>query len=81
MKLEILGPGCPKCRTLAEAVERVAEKLGLDCEVVKVTEIDRIVEYGVMATPALVVDGTVQFFGRVPGEKELTELLSRCAGK
>ena len=56
-KLQILGTGCPKCVKLAEAAHAAADQLGLECEIEKVTDINRIVSFGVMMTPALVVDG------------------------
>ena len=55
MKIEVLGPGCPNCTALAAAVKASADKLGIDYELTKVTDIMKITEYGVMMTPALVV--------------------------
>ena len=81
MKIEVLGPGCPKCKTLAATVDGAAKKLGLDYELVKVTEIDKIIDYGVMMTPALVIDGKVVLTGKVPGEAELTSLLTTALAK
>ena len=81
MKIEVLGPGCPKCKTLAATVDGAAKKLGLDYELVKVTEIDRIIDYGVMVTPALVIDGKVVLTGKVPGEAEVTTLLTTALAK
>ena len=63
MKIEVLGSGCAKCRTLAENAKTAIEELGLDCEIVKVTDIDEIVSRGIMMTPALVVDGLVKTMG------------------
>ena len=74
-KVQILGPGCPNCRRLADLTERVARELGLDCELEKVTDIVQITQFGVMVTPALVVDGRVLVSGRVPSEAEIKELL------
>jgi small redox-active disulfide protein 2 len=81
MKIEVLGPGCPKCKTLAAITDAAAKKLGLDYELVKVTEIDKIIDYGVMMTPALVIDGKVILTGRVPGEAEMTTLLTTALAK
>jgi small redox-active disulfide protein 2 len=75
IKLQILGTGCPKCRMLGEHAERAAQELGLDYELDKVTEIARILEFGVVATPALVVDGEILVAGRVPSTPRLKELL------
>ncbi|RMH01747.1 MAG: thioredoxin family protein [Planctomycetota bacterium] len=75
MKIEILGTGCAKCAALAELAERAAAELELDCEVEKVTELDRILDRGVMITPALAVDGEVLVAGSVPALEELKERL------
>jgi len=75
-KLQILGTGCPKCVRLAEAAQEAATQLGLACEVEKVTDINRIVSFGVMVTPALVVDGVVKVAGRVPDVTELKSLIA-----
>ena len=74
-KLQILGTGCPKCKKLAEATELAAKQAGIEYEMEKVTSIDRIVEFGVMTTPALVVDGEVKVAGRVPTVAELATML------
>ena len=74
-KLQILGSGCSKCKALAERTETVAKAMGLDYELEKVTDIEKIVSFGVMATPALVVDGEVKASGRVPGSEEIKTML------
>ena len=71
-----LGPGCPKCKKLAETVEAVAKDAGIEADVEKVTDISQIVSFGVMATPALVVDGQVKVVGKVPSADEIEQLLS-----
>ena len=71
MKIQILGTGCPKCQKLAEAARDAADQLGLDYELVKVTDINQIMEFGVMMTPALAVDGQVKVVGKVPSLDEL----------
>ncbi|HEX4955096.1 MAG TPA: thioredoxin family protein [Thermoanaerobaculia bacterium] len=76
IKLQILGTGCPKCQLLTEHTERAAHELGLDFEIEKVTEIDRILDFGVIATPALVVDGEIRVSGHVPSTPRLKELLA-----
>ena len=81
MKIEVLGPGCPKCKTLAATVDGAAKKLGLDYELIKVTEIDKIIDYGVMVTPALVIDGKVVLSGKAPGEAEVTSILTTALAK
>lgn len=75
-RLLVLGPGCPKCVKLAEAANEAATQLGLEFELEKVQEIDRIIEFGVMMTPALVVDGRVKVTGRVPSIDELKTLIA-----
>ena len=75
-KIQILGPGCPNCERLAGLTERVARELGIEFELQKVTEITEIVQFGVMATPGLVLDGKVLVSGRVPTEAEVKEWLS-----
>jgi small redox-active disulfide protein 2 len=74
-KLQVLGTGCPKCKTLAERAEEAAQDLGLDYELEKVTELDDIMGFGVMMTPALVVDGEVRAVGKVPTVDEIKEML------
>jgi small redox-active disulfide protein 2 len=75
-KLQILGTGCAKCASLANAVELAAKELGLEYEIEKVTDLKRIMSFGVMTTPALAVDGTVKIAGKVPGVEQLKALLS-----
>lgn len=75
-KIEILGTGCARCRQLTAAAEDAARRLGLDYELVKVTEIADILALGVMMTPALAVDGQVKAVGRIPPAAELEEMLA-----
>jgi small redox-active disulfide protein 2 len=75
-KLQILGTGCPKCKKLAENAEAAARALGIEYELVKVTDINEIMKFGVMMTPALAVDGEVKVVGKVPDEKDIESLLS-----
>ena len=75
MKLQILGTGCPSCRRLTAQTEEAARNLGLDYELEKVEDLDAIVGFGVMMTPALAVDGEVKVSGRVPSVPELESLL------
>ena len=69
MKIEILGTGCPKCKKLHELAEEAFKELGVSAEIIKVTDINKIIDYGVMVTPALVIDGNVMVAGKIP-EKE-----------
>ena len=74
-KLTILGPGCPNCRKLAQNTEEAAKALGIEYEIVKVSDIDAILDSGVMTTPALVVDGELKVMGRVPTPDEIKIML------
>jgi len=74
-KLQILGIGCPKCKKLAEAVDEAAKSLGIEYEIEKVTDIKRILEFGVMSTPALAVDGVVKICGKIPSVEEIKKLI------
>ena len=76
MKIEILGSGCAKCKQLNASVETVVKELGLSVEVVKVTEIAKIAAYGVMMTPALVIDGKVKSSGRNLSVAEIKKIIS-----
>jgi small redox-active disulfide protein 2 len=76
MKLQILGTGCPKCKKLAENAEAAAKELGLQCDIEKVTDINEIMKFGVMLTPALAVDGQVKVVGKVPSPNEIKTFLS-----
>ena len=75
MKIQILGTGCPKCRQLTENAKIAAKELGLDFELEKVTGINDIMSFGVMMTPALVVDGEVKIVGKVPSVEEVKSML------
>ncbi len=74
-KIQILGPGCARCRQLAAVTQQVADRLGLLYELEKVTDVMRFADFGVMSTPALVVDGKVVVSGRVPSALEIERLL------
>ena len=76
MKLEILGTGCPRCRILAANVEKAVLESGVDAEIVKVTQLKDIMNYGVMLTPALAVDGTVKSAGKVLSVEEIKKLIT-----
>lgn len=75
-KLQVLGTGCSTCEKLAEMAVDTATALGIEFELEKVTEIDAITAFGVMSTPALVVDGDVKVSGRLPSAAELKEMIS-----
>jgi len=73
--LQILGTGCPKCKMLAANTEAAAKALAIEYQLVKVTDITEIVKFGVMMTPALVIDGVVKVMGKVPSSQEIQALL------
>jgi len=75
-KIQILGSGCAKCRQLTAIAEQAAQDLGLQYELEKVTDVNRYADFGVMFTPALVVDGVVKLSGKVPSFDEAKKLLS-----
>ncbi len=74
-KIEVIGPGCARCVKAHQVVVQVVRESGLDIEVIKVESFDRMLELGVVATPALVVDGVVKLKGQVPEPSAIRELL------
>ena len=77
MDIKILGTGCPKCKTLEKLTREVVEQNSLDATVSKVEDIVEIMKYGVMTTPALVVNGKVEIKGRVPSAGEIKQVLTK----
>ena len=75
-KVKVLGTGCAKCAKLFDMVNRVGAELDIPMEIEKVEDIGRIVEFGVMMTPALVIDDKVVLSGRVPNDEEIAKLIS-----
>lgn len=76
MEIRILGTGCAKCHKLEEETRLAAEEMQLTCNIEKVTQVKDIMAFGVMVTPALVVDGDVKIVGKVPARDEIKKLLS-----
>lgn len=76
--IQILGTGCPKCKKLEENTRDAAKAIGLECEILKVTDINTIMQMGVMMTPGLVVDGRVILTGKVPSPTELQQILQQA---
>ena len=74
-KIQILGTGCPKCRKLAENAQAAAEAAGIECTLEKVTNINEIMKFGVMMTPALAIDGQVKTVGKVVSPDEIKKML------
>ncbi len=77
-KVQILGMGCPKCRKLAEQADAAARELGIQYELVKVTDIKEIQKFGVLATPALAIDGQVKAAGRIPSVADIKKMLAEA---
>ncbi len=74
-KIQILGTGCAKCKKLAENAEQAAKTLGLEYEVEKITDLSEIMNFGVMTTPGLAVDGKVLSTGKLPSPAEIEKML------
>jgi len=74
-KIQILGTGCPKCKKLTENAETAAKQLEIDFEIEKVSDINEMMKFGVMMTPALVVDGEVKTVGKVSSPDEIKQML------
>jgi small redox-active disulfide protein 2 len=74
-KIQILGPGCAKCKQLAALAEQAAREAGIEYTLEKITDIQQIMKFGVMMTPGLAVDGVVKSAGKIPGLEEIKELI------
>ncbi|MCW5554773.1 MAG: TM0996/MTH895 family glutaredoxin-like protein [Verrucomicrobiae bacterium] len=79
MQLLVIGPGCAKCKTLAQFTEQAVNELGVTAEINKVTDLKQIMALGVMVTPALAINGSIKVTGKVPSVTELKNLLSQAA--
>ncbi len=77
MKIEILGTGCPKCKKLSILAGEVIDELGVSAEIIKVAELNKIIDYGVMMTPALVIDGEVKAAGKIPSKQEIARWIKK----
>lgn len=75
MKIEILGTGCAKCKKTEKIVREAVKEKGLNIEIEKVEEMDKIIDRGVMMTPAVVIDGEIKIVGRVPTKEEINQLI------
>jgi len=75
MNIKILGPGCANCKKLEKNIKEAIKELGLNAEIEKVEDYNEIISYGVMSTPAMVVDGQVKFSGRVPSVADIKKYL------
>jgi len=77
MNIKILGSGCAKCKTLEKLTREVVEQNGIDASITKVEDIMEIMKYGIMSTPALVVDEKVEIKGRIPASDEIKRVLTK----
>ena len=78
MKIEVLGPGCPRCQTLEANVKQAVDQLGIDADVEKITEMGQIMARGVMSTPGIVIDGRVVSAGKMLSVDEIRAILEKC---
>ena len=74
-EIKVLGPGCAKCKSTYAVVEKVVKESGMDVQLTKVDDIEEIMRYNIMSTPAVVIDGKVVLKGKVPSESEVKQLL------
>ncbi len=81
MKIEILGVGCAKCHKLEEMVRDIASKEGINADISKVEDFKKIINYGVMTKPALVVNGDVKVAGKIPSEDQIKSWLKNSKSK
>jgi len=77
MKIEVLGSGCAKCNKTKEMAEKAVKEMGIEAEIVKVEDFDKILGYGVMITPALVIDGDVKVAGKVPSVEDIKKWIAK----
>lgn len=75
MEVKVLGPGCAKCKTTFQVIEKVIKESNLDVKLTKVDDIKEMMSYNIMTTPAVVVDGEVRMKGQVPSESDVKRLL------
>jgi len=78
MTIEVLGPGCPKCMNTEQNVRKALTELNIQAEVLKVTDIDAIIEKGAMWTPALVIDGKLALQGKIPTVEQIKQLVKEA---
>jgi len=79
MVIKVLGSGCANCQKLEDLAKRAVDQLGVDAEIIKVTDMAQIMSYGVMSTPALVIDEEVKLAGRVPTYDQVVGLITRAS--
>lgn len=77
MNIKILGTGCPRCRTLEQLTRNAVAEMEIDAEIEKVDDIIKIINYGVMSTPALLIDERIALSGRIPSMAEMKDILTK----
>lgn len=77
MEIKVLGPGCPKCKSLYKAVVETVEEMGMSADVKKIEKLDEIVDAGVMLTPGLVINGKLKASGKVPGKEDIKKYINQ----
>jgi small redox-active disulfide protein 2 len=77
MKIEVLGPGCPKCHNTEENVKKALLELNKQAEVIKVTDINAMIDKGVMQTPALIIDGKIVIQGKIPTVEQIKQFIQK----
>lgn len=80
MEIKVLGPGCPRCTRLEKMTREAAEEVGVDATLTKVTQMDEIMEYPLVNTPGLVIDGDLKVSGRLPRKEEIVTWLEEAMG-
>ena len=81
MNIKILGPGCARCQQLEKTTKEVVKELGIDADVEEVKDINKIMEYPILTTPGLVINGQLLCAGRVPNKAEITQLIANALTK
>ena len=77
MEIKVLGTGCPRCKTLEQTTRNVVAQMGIEANIEKVEDIVKIMEYGILHTPGLVINGKVVLSGRVPSASEIKEVITK----
>lgn len=80
LNIRVLGPGCPNCKKVETIARQAVERMGLEAEIVKVTDYNKILEYNILSTPGLVINEKVVCAGRIPTEAEVTTWLANAIG-
>lgn len=78
MKIEVLGPGCPKCHNTEENVKKALAELNKEAEVIKVTDISAMIDKGIMQTPALIIDGNIVIQGKIPTVEQIKQFIQEA---